>query len=189
MGLAPIRFIDTRRYAVRIERKTMCRAKAFTLVEILIVVALLAVLAAIVIPAVANSGTMARAGAMATNLNMLRRFVLVYTSQHLEVAPGYPAGPTSLPDPNVFEAQALLSSNAEGETAARGTAGYRYGPYVSRIPRNPFNGLNTIQTLANGQDFPAAADNHHGWIYKAQTGEIRPGNSGTDDSGRAYYDY
>ncbi len=167
----------------------MRRAKAFTLVEILIVVVLLGVLAAIVIPAVANSGNSARAGALATNLNMLRRFVLIYTSHHQEVAPGYTAGAGSALDADVFTNQATLSSNAQGDTAARGTAGFPYGPYLSKIPTNPFNGLATIQMLADGQDFAAEADNSHGWIYKAATGEIRPGNSGTDDAGTAYYDY
>lgn len=167
----------------------MCRGRAFTLVEILVVVVLLGIVAAVVIPAVANSGTSARATTLATSLNMLRRFVLVYTSHHREVAPGYTAGPGSAVDAAVFADQALLASNAEGQTAPRGTVGFKYGPYLSRIPTNPFNGLATIQMLADGQDFPAAADNSHGWIYKAQTGEIRPDNSGTDDYGRAYYDY
>ncbi|MDY0355310.1 MAG: prepilin-type N-terminal cleavage/methylation domain-containing protein [Sedimentisphaerales bacterium] len=167
----------------------MRRTRGFTLVEILIVVVLLGVLAAIVIPSFANSATSAKAGSMATNLNMLRRFVLVYTSHHLEVAPGYTAGSGSALDADVFANQALLASNLQGETAARGTAGYGYGPYLSKIPTNPFNGLATIQMLGDGDDFPAEADNSHGWVYKAATGEIRPGNSGTDDSGTAYYDY
>ena len=167
----------------------MRRTRGFTLVEILIVVVLLGVLAAIVIPSFANSATVAKAGSMATNLNMLRRFVLVYTSQHQEVAPGYTAGPGSALSADVFADQALLASNVQGDTAVRGTAGYGYGPYLSKIPTNPFNGLATIEMLADGAAFPAEADNSHGWIYKAETGEIRPGNTGTDDSGRAYYDY
>ena len=97
MGPVPIRFTDARRCAVQIERNTMRRAKAFTLVEILIVVVLLGVLAAIVVPAIGNCGNSARASSLATNLNMLRRFVIVYTSQHLEVAPGYTAGAGSAP--------------------------------------------------------------------------------------------
>lgn len=167
----------------------MRRTRGFTLVEILIVVVLLGVLAAIVIPSFANSGTAARAGSMATNLNMLRRFVLIYTSHHQEVAPGYTDGPGSALSDEVFADQAMLSSNVLGETAARGTAGYPYGPYLSKIPTNPFNGLATIQMVADGDAMPAEADNSHGWIYKAATGEIRPGNSGTDDAGTAYYDY
>jgi len=167
----------------------MVRARAFTLVEILIVVVLLGVLAAIVVPAIGNCGNSARSSSLATNLNMLRRFVLVYTSQHLEVAPGYPAGPDSMPDPNVFENQALLASNDLGATAPRGTSGYNHGPYLSKMPTNPFNQLDTVEMLANGQNFPATPDNTHGWIYRAETGEIRPGNSGADESGRTYYDY
>ena len=168
----------------------MKRASAFTLVEILVVVVLLGVLAAIVIPAVANSGTAARESTLAANLNLLRRFVLVYTSQHLEVAPGYPDGDsTAAPTELAFENQAILSSNAGGETAARGTAGYEYGPYLSKIPTNPFNNLDTIEMLANGEAFPAEADGSHGWICKPQTGEIKPDNSGADDRGVRYYDY
>jgi len=168
----------------------MRRARAFTLVEILIVVVLLGVLAAIVIPAVANSGTAARESALAGNLNLLRRFVLIYTSQHQEVAPGYPDGDaTTTPTQAAFEAQATMASAAGGETAARGTAGYDYGPYLSKLPTNPFSNLDTVQMLANGAPFPAEADGSYGWICKPQTGEIRPGNSGADDRGVRYYDY
>lgn len=168
----------------------MRKAKAFTLMEILIVVVLLGVLAAIVVPAIGSSGTSAKETSLLTNLKMLRRFILVYTSHHLEVAPGYPNGDTgAAPTGDAFEDQATLSSNADGETAARGTAGYDYGPYLSKLPRNPFNNLDTIQMLANGQDFPESGDDSHGWICKPQTGEIRPDNSGTDDRGLAYCDY
>jgi len=168
----------------------MYNAKAFTLVEILIVVVLLGVLAAIVIPAFANSGTLAREATLATNLKLLRRFALIYTSHHLEVAPGYPNGDTSVaPTDQTFRDQAMLSSDAHGQTAPRGTAGFRYGPYLSKIPTNPFNGLATIEMLGNGQNFPAAANDSHGWICKPETGEIRADNTGTDDAGRAYCDY
>jgi prepilin-type N-terminal cleavage/methylation domain-containing protein len=168
----------------------MYRAKAFTLVEILIVVVLLGVLAAIVIPAVANSGTLARGSTLVTNLKLLRRFVLVYTSHHQEVAPGYPNGDTTAaPTYPVFRDQAMLSSNMQGQTAPRGTPGFPFGPYLSKIPANPFNGLDTVEVLANGQNFPAVADDSHGWVYKPATREIRPDNTGADDAGDAYYDY
>ena len=133
---------------------------------------------------------MARQSTLATNLKLLRRFMLVYTSQHLEVGPGYPDGDaTAAPTDPVFKDQAMLSSTAQGATAPRGTAGYDYGPYLSKIPVNPFNGLDTIQMLANGQNFPAAGDDSHGYICKPETGEIRADSAGTDDTGRAYYDY
>jgi general secretion pathway protein G len=167
----------------------MKRARAFTLVEILIVVVLLAVLAAIVLPSLSKGTTMAKESALASELGMLRRFVLIYASQHLEVAPGYPNGNTAAEPTNAaFRDQAMLSSNASGQTAAVGTPGFPFGPYLSRIPENPFNGKDTVEMLANGQAFPAAADDSHGWICKPSTGEIRCDNTGSS-AGRAYYDF
>ena len=168
----------------------MRRQGAFTLIEILIVVVLLGVMAAIVIPSISRSGTCARESALASNLNLLRRFILVYKSHHLEVAPGYPDGnTTAAPTEAAFKAQATLASKPDGETAAVGALGYDRGPYLSKVPANPFNQLDTIEMLANGEDFPAAGDNSHGWAYKAQTGEIRSDSTGADAGGRAYYDY
>jgi len=168
----------------------MRQSRGFTLVEILIVVVLLGVLAAIVIPSISNSTTSARETTLAMNLNLLRRFIPVYTSQHVEVSPGYPnRDQLAAPTEDAFVAQATLSSNTEGETAERGTAGFRWGPYISDVPANPFNKRDAILMLADGDDFPAVADDQYGWIYKAATGEIRPGNAGTDESGTPYYDY
>lgn len=170
--------------------QSMKRARAFTLVEILIVVVLLGVLAAIVIPAVAKSTTSARASALAADLQLLRRFVLIYAAQHLEVAPGYPNGNTAAaPTEQVFIDQAMLASNMAGQTAPVGTAGFNRGPYLQKIPVNPFNKKDTVEMLANGALFPANGDDSHGWIYKAATGEIRADSTGTDDNGTAYYDY
>ncbi len=168
----------------------MKRARGFTLVEILIVVVLLGVLAAIVIPALAGGTMSARRTTLAMNLNLLRRFIPVYASHHLEVAPGYPDGDRSAsPTEQAFFDQATLSSNRRGQTAPRGTLGFPFGPYLSQIPENPFNNLNTIEMLGDNQAFPGAGDDSHGWIYRAATGEIRADCPGTDDAGKPYYDY
>ena len=115
------------------------------------------------------------------------------------VSPGYPNGNVSAtPTDEAFRNKALLSSNAQGVTAPRGTSGYRYGPYLSKIPANPFNGLDTVQMLGAGVlevlgqeevDFPETADDSHGWICQPQTGEVRADNAGSDLRGKAYYEY
>jgi len=168
----------------------MNKAKAFTLVEILVVVVLLGVLAAIVIPAFSNSTTSAKDSALAVDLQLLRRVILVYKSQHLEVGPGYPNGDTTqAPTEQAFIDQTTTASNTNGQTAAIGTPGFNRGPYLMKIPVNPFNEKNTIEMLADGQAFPANADDSHGWIYKASTSEIRTDNTGTNLNGKRYYDF
>ena len=162
----------------------------FTLVEILIVVVLLGFLAAVVIPMASAGAISAKESALSTDLQLLRRFILIYRSQHLEISPGYPDGDTTAaPTETAFVNQATLSSNTSGETAAIGTVGYERGPYLERMPANPLNGKNTVQILGDGENFPLSADDSHGWIYKAATTEIRADSSGSDDSGKSYYEY
>ncbi len=54
---------------------------------------------------------------------------------------------------------------------------------------NKARAFTLVEMLADGQAFPANADDSHGWIYKAATSEIRADNTGTDQSGKQYYDY
>jgi prepilin-type N-terminal cleavage/methylation domain-containing protein len=163
---------------------------AFTLIEILIVVAILAILAVVVIPTFASCTAAAKDSALAQDLGMLKRMVLVYKAQHLETSPGYPDGDKSqAPVEDVFTAQVEMASNGNGATAAVGTAGYKYGPYMERIPENPFNHLRTVHILGDAEAFPAEADNNHGWMYKPSTQEFRPDNTGSDETGKLYYNY
>ncbi len=168
----------------------MNKARAFTLIEILVVVVLLGILAVVVIPTVANSTTSAKDSALAVDLQLLRRFILVYKSQHLEVGPGYPDGNTTqAPIEQAFIDQATMASNTNGQTAAIGTLSFNRGPYLMKIPVNPFNEKDTVEMLADGQAFPVNADDSHGWIYKVATSEIRADNTGTNLNGKLYYDY
>jgi len=168
----------------------MRKKRAFTLVEVLIVVVLLAILALVVLPMVSGSVISARESALAHDLQMLRRYVLIYTAQHLEVPPGYPDGDTTqTPTEQVFIDQITLSSNTSGQTAAIGTPGFPRGPYLMKIPVNPLNHKNTVQVLNDGAAFPANADGSHGWIYKPETSEVRSDFGGTDENGKLYYDY
>ena len=168
----------------------MKRARAFTLVEILIVVVLLGILALVIIPMVSGSVTSARESAVAHDLNMMRRYVLIYTAQHLEVAPGYPNGDkTAAPTEQAFVDQITLSSNAGGQTAPIKTPGFPRGPYMQFLPVNPLNHKSSVQVLGDGDAFPANGDDSHGWIYKPATAEVRADSGASDASGRRYYDY
>lgn len=170
--------------------KVMKKARAFTLVEVLIVVVLLGILAGVIVPMVSASVMSARESALSQDLNMLRRYVLVYKGQHREVAPGYPGGDiTQAPTEQVFVDQMMLSSNAQGQTAPVGTADFPRGPYLERVPVNPLSGKDSVEVLADGTSFPADGDGSHGWIYKPETGEVKADLQGAGDNGTRYYDY
>jgi prepilin-type N-terminal cleavage/methylation domain-containing protein len=168
----------------------MGKVKAFTLIEILVVVVLLAILAMVVLPMVSGSAISARESAVAHDLNMLRRYVLVYTAQHLEVPPGYPDGDTTkTPTEQAFVEQITMSSDPNGQTAPVGTPGFERGPYLMKMPVNPLNHKSTVQMLGDGDDFPANGDDSHGWIYKASTAKVKADCGGVDENGRRFYDY
>ena len=164
--------------------------KAFTLVEIMIVVLILGILGAISLPAFSNAALEARLSILRDDLRILRTQVAVFRSQHRGVAAGYPgcditAQPT---EASLIEYMTQLS-DAYGQTAPLGTAGFHYGPYLREMPPNPINRKTAVQVIGSAQPFPAAADDSHGWIYKPATLEFRADCLGNDDSGRPYFEY
>jgi len=162
--------------------------KAFTLVEILIVVVILGILAAIVLPRFSNASAVARASMLADDLRIFRMQVQVFKSQHQDVGPGYPVA-GGAPTEDLFVQQMTLSSKVSRQTAAPNTHGFPYGPYLQEIPENPINGKNTVQIIPDGQAFPAQADDSHGWIYQPSTLTFHADCTGTGSDGRSYFEY
>jgi prepilin-type N-terminal cleavage/methylation domain-containing protein len=166
----------------------MTRKKAFTLVEILIVVVILAILAAIVLPRFSNATAIARASMLADDLRIFRMQAQIYKSQHCECPPGFmTSNQTGNGDIDLFTRQLTMASKGDGSTAAVNTPGYTFGPYLREIPENPVNGMRTVQLVAPGA-LPGA-DDSHGYMYQPSTMTIRADTTGTDDKGMKYSDY
>src|SRR5436190_21840661 len=70
-------------------------ARAFTLVEIMIVVLLLGIIAAIVMPQFSDASHVTREKVLKEDLRFLRNQVAVYAIQHHDRAPGYSGGSPS----------------------------------------------------------------------------------------------
>jgi general secretion pathway protein G len=167
------------------------RQRAFTLIEILIVVVILGILAAIVIPQFSNASHVARENSLKDDLRYLRTQVAVFKAQHRDVPPGYPSGNTSsTPTATDFLAQMTQYTSDHCGTSAAGSASYPLGPYVQKMPINPLNNLSTVMIIENGQPMPKTYQGAtYGWIYKPQTQEIVANSDLKDSNGVAYIDY
>ncbi len=124
------------------------------------------------------------------NLRIMRNAIELYAAQHNGVPPGYNMGDTGSPPIFlIFRLQLTWASNATGGIAPIGTPGFPLGPYISAIPSNPFNNLNTASVLLNDDEFPAEATGEYGWVYQPRTKTIKLDWTGTDEKGVRYYDY
>jgi prepilin-type N-terminal cleavage/methylation domain-containing protein len=135
--------------------------RAFTLVEVLIVVVIMALLAALVIPQLGNSTADAAESTLLYNLHTLRNQIQVYKAEHLGQVPKLVDG--SLPQLTSF-------TDAGGSIGPRGTQS-KLGPYVAgALPMNPLAESNIVVQAASVP--PKVEQPGAGWLYDADTGQI-----------------
>lgn len=146
---------------------------AFSLVEMVIVVAMIGIVAALVIPCFNGQTLEAREAAAKDDLRILRSAIEFYAVRHSGVAPGYPGDDLSrVPTTDEFRTQMTVQ-----EVCLR------------KIPENPFNDLDTMYIIKNGELFPANATGAYGWIYQPATKVIRLDWPGQDSGSVRYFDY
>jgi prepilin-type N-terminal cleavage/methylation domain-containing protein len=121
--------------------------RAFTLVEILIVVVILGILAAIVIPAFANAASDTQESATYSELQKLRRHVGVF--------------------------QARNNMRLPAVTAGDGTWGELIGrDYLLSPPVNAMVGAGNGHIIVLGAGPEPTFHTDYGWIFNATTGEV-----------------
>jgi prepilin-type N-terminal cleavage/methylation domain-containing protein len=166
------------------------KIKAFTLVEVIIVVTILGILAALVLPTFRGHIAAARESAAKDNLKVMRTQIELYKMEHNRVPPGYVDGSGA---PVALLALQFTATTTETGAVSPSTIPadpYVNGPYVKRLPENPFNKLSTIAYVAQATAFSTAADGtSSGWLYKKETDEFKINYTGTDSGGVAYIDY
>ncbi len=155
---------------LRMERRKMKRG--FSLVELVIVVALLGIMAAIVVPQFQNHSVQAKGAVAKDSLRILRSSIELYTAHHQGIPPGYENdNPQSTPSYSAFYEQ-LVDNN-----------------YMRKMPKNPFNDLQNIKMVGNEQTFPTSPVDGYGWIYQPATKTIRINYAGTDEQGTPYFNF
>ena len=166
------------------------KEKAFTLVEVILVVTILGILGALVLPTFQGHIAKARETAAKDNLRAIRNQIELYKLQHKGIPPGFMKGsgaPTALLE---FQFTATTTETGAVSLSTVPSEPYLYGPYVKRLPENSFNKLSNIVYVPEATAFSAAVDGtSSGWLYKKETGEFKINWTGTDSEGTAFYNY
>ena len=147
--------------------------RAFSLVELMIVVAVLGILAAIVVPQFQEHSVRAKEAVAKDSLRLLRSAIELYAARHGGVPPGYKDDdPGTVPGDSHFNRQVIVE-----------------GRYLSEMPENPFNSRQDVRMIGNSGAFPGEPTGGFGWVYQPATKTIRLDWPGADKSAIRYFDY
>lgn len=157
--------------------------RAFTLIELLIVVSILGILAAVIVPKFAGASSDAKRATLIDVLRSTRMQINLYREQHEGRFPGQ-IGPSQEIEAAEFVTALISASDSKGEINSAPNSEFPYGPYLSRFPSNPINGREDV-LIGEAVD----ADGSTGWLFDPATGEFVANLEGADSSGKAYIEY
>ncbi len=137
---------------------------AFSLIELVIVVAIIAVIGAIAIPRMSASSENAYAAAMLKDWRELQNSGELFKAEHGGIGIG--VDDRSNPITASLVVKRLVSTTTDdGSASLSGT----YGPYLSKIPTNRDNGMRSIRV-----DGALPGAGTHGWRLDSSTGVFAP---------------
>lgn len=139
------------------------RRRAFSLVELVIVVVMLGIIAAVAVPRLSSGTDRARDAALDASLANLQHAVELYAAEHFARFPCVDAaGALDTSGANLVRRLTEPTNDFGGFDGAA-----MFGPYLRDMPANPWNRRRTIRV--NGA---APGANTHGWHFNASTGAV-----------------
>ena len=170
--------------------------RAFSLVELVVVVVILGVLAAMAIPRFSQGAVNQPEDDLKVNLAVLRTAIELYHNEH-GVYPGQQSagGPSAAAGTTTAVIRQLTQyTTAEGKACTSGSEEYCFGPYLQNgIPPCSVSAdhPSAVLHLIAGRELPGftAQAPDAGWIYNYETGYIAANSPGVDDRGIRHDSY
>lgn len=169
VDLPRLEALDVRVQTAHNPGTSAARRSGFTLIELVLVLAIIGVIAMIAIPRMSRAADSAKAAQTTANQRALQDAIDHYAAEHNDRSPAIN------PDGSVTTNNALFMKRLTQTTDDWGnldSAGI-YGPYLRSVPRNVFNSLFTIRVDG---DLPGAGS--AAWAFDSTTSTIIPDDPG-----------
>jgi general secretion pathway protein G len=139
------------------------RRRAFTLVEVMMVIVALAIIAGVVVPQVTTVIDDAKNSAMLRDLRETAMAIERYRMEH----GGSP--------PDVIQNETLVQLIEKTDVDGNVGAGpeYIYGPYMEKLPPNALNNVSRVFRVNTAP--PPNLSSRVGWVYHEDSGQIWAG--------------
>lgn len=137
--------------------------RGVTFVELVVVFVVLAVVASVIVPQFSQAATESKVSHICEILQEVRSYITIYKAQHDGLLPSEASCG--------FENAMCGVTDAAGNLAVAGSGVQILGPYMERMPANPYNGLNTVDI--DGE----IGDGSHGWHFDRKSGLFKADDS------------
>ena len=155
--------------------------RAFSLIELVIVIVIIGILAAIAIPRLSRGSLGASESALSSNLAILRNAIDLYAAEHEGKFPTIAS----------YRDQLTKYSNIDGTQFSDVKSDpCKYGPYLRKLPPLPLGTRRDSDVFVDGSTGTVGAS-AGGWYYNPNNGNIRANlpDAEKDVAGKQYNDY
>lgn len=147
-------------------RPVHAACRAFSLVEIAVVVVIIGIVAAIAVPRMSGAAVRTKVASMRASLATLNRAAELYAAEHGGRCPACDTSGGVSTDSDGMVARLVQRTSESGALSGA------LGPYLLNVPLNPFNRLASVRI-----DGAPAGAGTHGWRYDSATRSFQADDS------------